>query len=283
VKHRFETFPPKSFRAFSRLPNLPTRPMMPSLPYMPLFVAFFGSDSPFEQPGTDMSKIFAKLTSCHECIGAGYGWCPMQRRCGGFANKECAVGANYFSAGVGPEKMRKESPAPKPPKPPKPSKPPTAAGGDMRAEFARYRTCEACTTAGYGWCPNLRRCGGFANKECGIGPNYVSSAPEERNGLWRPQSERSNRGSDAEMVADVPSAAPSPPASLLYAGPIRTVVTPTASSVPADENSDAQSFAKAHLTNETRLERSELERLPVAALVDKILELHSKNLGLRAL
>lgn len=249
----------------------------------PLFVAFFGTDSPFESPGTDMSKIFAKLTSCHECIGAGYGWCPMQRRCGGFANKECGVGAKYFSASVGPEKMRKESPATKPPKPPKPSKPPTAAGGDMRAEFARYRTCDACTTAGYGWCPNLRRCGGFANKECGIGQNYVSSAPEERNGLWRPQSERSNRGSDAEMAVDVPSAAPSPPASLLYAGPIRTVVTPAASSVPADEKSDAQSFAKAHLTNETRLERSELERLPVAALVDKILELHSKNLGLRAL
>lgn len=39
--------------------------------------------------GGDMSAYFASIESCKECLDAGYGWCPIRRRCGGFANKKC--------------------------------------------------------------------------------------------------------------------------------------------------------------------------------------------------
>ena len=60
----------------------------------------------------------------------------------------------------------------------------------MRATFARYSTCGACTGAGYGWCTIQRRCGGFANRECGEGERYVSEgtpasrAKPSRNAAW---------------------------------------------------------------------------------------------------
>ena len=62
-----------------------------------------------------------------------------------------------------PKKEAKES-RPKKPQPKRsPPPPPSQQGGtDMRATFAKLRTCDACISAGFGWCPNLRKCGGFA-------------------------------------------------------------------------------------------------------------------------
>jgi len=238
-----------------------------------------------EPAGTDMSSTFKKLTSCGACTSAGYGWCPMQRKCGGFANKECGVGERYYAYGLGPTKASKPTRKQSSPPPPPPS------GTDMRSTFARLRTCDSCVSAGYGWCPNLRKCGGFANKRCGIGPNYISSAPEPapqarsgtaqaepRNGLWKSKSAREEQV-EAEAEAVVPDVSPPPAASLLYAGPVKVAVA--ADAATAVEPSTTTILA-AHLSNETsRLERSTLEQMPVAALVDKILELHSENLALR--
>ena len=39
---------------------------------------------------------------------------------------------------------------------------PVVAGG----KFDRYKSCQACTDAGYGWSVAKGRCGGFANREC---------------------------------------------------------------------------------------------------------------------
>ena len=33
-------------------------------------------------------------------------------------------------------------------------------------KFSDYHNCQECTQAGWGWCPRVRRCGGFANKRC---------------------------------------------------------------------------------------------------------------------
>ena len=49
--------------------------------------------------GTDMRATFAKLRTCGECISAGYGWCTIQRKCGGFAARECGEGERYVSVG----------------------------------------------------------------------------------------------------------------------------------------------------------------------------------------
>jgi protein disulfide-isomerase-like protein len=32
---------------------------------------------------------FKQYKSCQPCLDAGYGWCPIRRMCGGFANKKC--------------------------------------------------------------------------------------------------------------------------------------------------------------------------------------------------
>eukprot|EP00759_Apiculatamorpha_spiralis_P040167 PhF_6_TR38834/c1_g1_i2/m.58075/K09584/PDIA6, TXNDC7; protein disulfide-isomerase A6 len=39
-------------------------------------------------------------------------------------------------------------------------------------DFSKYKTCQECTKAGFGWCPIRRICGGFANQECGEGERY---------------------------------------------------------------------------------------------------------------
>ena len=63
-----------------------------------------GPVSPPPQPpsgggGTDMRAVFAKLKTCTSCVGAGYGWCTIQRKCGGFANRECGAGERYVAEG----------------------------------------------------------------------------------------------------------------------------------------------------------------------------------------
>ena len=71
-----------------------------------------------------------------------------------------------------------------------------SGGMDMRATFAKFRTCGSCVGAGYGWCTIQRKCGGFANRECGEGERYVSQgmpanrAKPNRNGLWEPKAAR---------------------------------------------------------------------------------------------
>ena len=78
--------------------------------------AFFWDEPPSPPPrsgGTDMRSTFAKLTSCTACTGAGYGWCPLQRKCGGFANKECGIGPNYVAEGyLKPKAAKKPDPTP---------------------------------------------------------------------------------------------------------------------------------------------------------------------------
>jgi len=39
----------------------------------------------------------------------------------------------------------------------------------------RYKSCEECVQDGWGWCPILRKCGGFANKKCQELPKPESS------------------------------------------------------------------------------------------------------------
>ena len=98
------------------------------------FMDYFGPpSSPSPPAGRDMASTFAKLKTCGDCIGAGYGWCPMQRKCGGFANKECGIGPNYVAADSAPRskpadtKRRPKKASVKP----QPSGAP--AGRDMRA------------------------------------------------------------------------------------------------------------------------------------------------------
>ena len=74
---------------------------------------------------------FGTYTDCNACIGAGYGWCPIRRKCGGFANKVCGSGESYVA-----------SPA------------------------AEYTDCLSCVQGGFGWDPHRQLCGNFRNKDC---------------------------------------------------------------------------------------------------------------------
>ena len=145
-----------------------------------------------------MSKFFATFKDCGTCVESGYGWCPVRRKCGGFANKECGLGEAYVAEGA----PRKAAPQ----RARKPSSGGTRqpAGNDMSAIFAKFRDCSSCVGAGYGWCTIQRKCGGFANKECGIGPRYVSAEPAPRNGLWEPKHKR--KAAEEAATADVPAA-----------------------------------------------------------------------------
>ena len=234
-----------------------------------------------------MSAVFAKLRTCTACTGAGYGWCPMRRRCGGFANKECGVGEAYMAEGETPLPTSKDT------RESKRKQPAGSSGTDMRAMFAQFRSCEACTNAGYGWCPLQRKCGGFANKECGIGPNYFTASPEPRNGLWEPKAKRKvAAAAEQPAAADVPAASPPPPAeaSLLYAGPARPPSSPMHVAVDAADASTTTTSAR--LTNETdvssksatspeELDKGELMRLSREALVSRVLELQSEVHAMR--
>eukprot|EP01061_Rhynchopus_euleeides_P004941 TRINITY_DN14166_c0_g1_i1.p1 TRINITY_DN14166_c0_g1~~TRINITY_DN14166_c0_g1_i1.p1 ORF type:complete len:213 (+),score=67.93 TRINITY_DN14166_c0_g1_i1:85-723(+) len=39
---------------------------------------------------------FESYKTCTDCVDAGYGWCPIQRMCGGFANTQCGEGERYW-------------------------------------------------------------------------------------------------------------------------------------------------------------------------------------------
>jgi len=231
----------------------------------------------------DMSATFAKLKTCKQCTQAGYGWCSIKRRCGGFANKECGVGPNY----VAEDYLQMARTAKKPADQPPPTAFPSQRGTDMRATFAKLRDCGTCVAAGYGWCPMQRKCGGFANKECGLGPNYVaagtppsttSSSQLPRNGLWESKEQRAAASvADAPPAAEVPQASPPPPAGLLYAGPVERTTTElqTAAAVdPVGRVTIAASVASSNASSGKQADDEQaLMGLPQEALVAKVLEL----------
>lgn len=53
----------------------------------------------------DMRETFKKLTNCWDCTGAGYGWCPIARKCGGFANRDCGEkdDERYYTEATAPK------------------------------------------------------------------------------------------------------------------------------------------------------------------------------------
>ena len=216
------------------------------------------------------------MKTCSACTKAGYGWCPIKRRCGGFANKECGVGPNYVADSYKPTK--KSSPSPPP------SMPVPSGTTDMRAVFAKLRDCSSCVGAGYGWCPMQRKCGGFANRECGLGPNYVAAGSEPkaaRNGLWESKGDTKKvKEVNAPPTAEVPKASPPPPATLLHAGPAPPRNADTmAVEVGAKEASTTTVSAAAQLSNATE---AELMELPREDLVSKILALQSEIVAMKA-
>lgn len=250
--------------------------------------------------GMDMSAEFAKFKTCGACTKAGYGWCTIKRKCGGFANKQCGVGEQYMAIDFVAPTKKKSNPSPpptsdyfktSPPTPPKRERPPP--GTDMRAMFAKLRDCASCVGAGYGWCPMQRKCGGFANQQCGLGPNYVAadpppkaftsttsdSQPKKRNGLWE---SKSKTVVDAPPAAEVPAASPPPAASLLYAGPA-SPPSPEVQHVEvgADGRAEGTIFASAAVAASnataasTPLDSAALMALDQQALVDKVLELQA--------
>lgn len=226
--------------------------------------------------GQDLSALFASFKTCTACIGAGYGWCPLRRKCGGFANKECGVGEAYVAEGAQatPRPKQKQAPSQK-------------RANDMRATFTSFRTCSACVGAGYGWCPLQRRCGGFASRTCGTGPQYVSDAPPPRNGLWVPKKQQ--RGGDVEeppAEAEVPEASPPSAApGLLFARPAmppaqHIIVKPSGSAGLADSLYNA---SVSSTSTDDSMGIDELLRLPAAELVSKIIELRSELAAFRQL
>ena len=173
---------------------------------------------PVSEGGMDMSATFAKLRTCEACVAAGYGWCPNRRKCGGFATEGCGEGERYVAEGE-----------------PYAAPSSTSGGGggggsgggrrggkaggseggtDMRATFARYSTCAACVGAGYGWCTIQRKCGGFANRECGEGERYVSEGlpasrgRPSRNAAWPKCPLWASRGFGCRPSSKVPAPAP---------------------------------------------------------------------------
>jgi hypothetical protein len=240
--------------------------------------------------GRDMSAEFKRLKTCGDCIEAGYGWCPVRRMCGGFANKECGIGPNYvredYSASTASAK--KPKPAKKEEQPhPGPARGTANQGNDMSATFAKLRDCTSCVGAGFGWCPNLRKCGGFANRECGLGPRYVAEGPPARNGIWKSKKEEEKHAeAEAPPAAEVPKASAPPPATLLYAGPASP---PPPSKVSVTVSASASTTTVAAAVNETTepgvlaeaLDELTLKQSSRGFLVQRILDLQAEVQKLR--
>jgi len=169
----------------------------------------------------------------------------------------------------------------------------------MRATFAKLRSCDECVSAGYGWCPNLRKCGGFANKQCGLGPRYVAAgaAPSDeappkmkptnnRNGLWQSKAQREQTlQAEAPPVAEVPPASASTTPGLLYAGPVKRVTVDASTGAPA--TTSTVTVAPSALSNESSSNavadaRRALMRLPTEDLVDKVMELQAQIASMKA-
>eukprot|EP00754_Rhynchopus_humris_P010635 Rhum_TRINITY_DN14164_c5_g2::Rhum_TRINITY_DN14164_c5_g2_i1::g.69041::m.69041/K09584/PDIA6, TXNDC7; protein disulfide-isomerase A6 len=63
--------------------------------------------------GTAEAVDFASYMTCTDCIDAGFGWCPIRRTCGGFANQECGEGSNYVRPEYGAQLLKEEKKAKK--------------------------------------------------------------------------------------------------------------------------------------------------------------------------
>ena len=61
---------------------------LPSRTWVLLVLAFFSGCSAVD---------FKQYQTCENCIDAGFGWCPIRRICGGFANTQCGEGAKYVT------------------------------------------------------------------------------------------------------------------------------------------------------------------------------------------
>jgi len=198
--------------------------------------------------GFDMSATFARFHSCKSCITAGYGWCPVRRKCGGFANTNCGEGDQYFVPGSEPkqqpEKQQKKRKSQAQRSSSHSQPPPPQQGSDMSSFFATLRSCDACVAAGYGWCPMQRKCGGFANHQCGVGERYHAAGAAVRNGIWKSKAEREEQEEPAASFV-VPDAAPPPPATVLHAADIRPF-SPAAGKMSSDvgENHRSDSDSK---------------------------------------
>ena len=58
--------------------------------------------------GTAEAVDFASYMTCTDCVDAGFGWCPIRRTCGGFANTECGEGTNYVRPEYGASLLKEE-------------------------------------------------------------------------------------------------------------------------------------------------------------------------------
>jgi hypothetical protein len=158
-----------------------------------------------------------------------------------------------------------------------------ASGGtDMSATFAKYTSCTSCVADGWGWCPIKRRCGGFANKECGIGERFLAEKTTQRNGLWEPKE------AVEPPAADVPQASPPPPATLLYAGPASSPATPTTVAVePSGKSVDTEptigslseasnASAESTVVEGTATARAALEGLTREQLIQQIISMRAQ-------
>ena len=101
-------------------------------------------------------------------------------------------------------------------------------GVDMSATFAKYKSCDACIAAGYGWCPPKQKCGGARSRPILANSRRCAArrATPFRRWAWRRSAWRSllardyTRGSAhpclvslppcacAQMTASTPIAAP---------------------------------------------------------------------------
>ena len=66
-----------------------------------LFLVTIGSA---QQPSVNLRSY----QTCKECVSVGFGWCTQRRSCGGFANKKCGEGEEYFRTDWDGEKTKKK-------------------------------------------------------------------------------------------------------------------------------------------------------------------------------
>jgi len=123
-------------------------------------------ERPMPMPSDGKRIDFAQWQDCHSCVAAGFGWCRIKQKCGGFASRSCVGLTPAEPANQEPDDVRKGSDV-------------LASVSGEVPNFGTYTDCNSCIGAGYGWCPIRRKCGGFANKVCGSGESYVASPAAE--------------------------------------------------------------------------------------------------------
>jgi thiol-disulfide isomerase/thioredoxin len=136
--------------------------------------------------GEDLTMLPAhKLVNCEDCVAAGHGWDAESSSCGGgFPLRECdpidisdiedddiISSTPEVCSAENSHKCRNGSEANQ------------AGAGSGKSFFAQWTDCESCVSAGHGWCPIKKICGGFANRECNPAaapvPGYSASTTPE--------------------------------------------------------------------------------------------------------